>query len=234
MIVAALPGQASNGLEILVYGATGKIGEHVVDEALARGHRVTAVSRDPSQIEREHENLTAARGDLLDDASIASLADSKDAIVVSVRGVIGDSRRPESALQRIAVERIVDVLRDLEGDAPRLVHVGGAGSLEVEPGRLLADRIPRIFIPKRLEIEIDGQVLALEYLRSVDDVDWTYITPPRNFTNGDRTGSYRIGGDTLLEDRRGRSRISRADFAVAIVDEIESRAHVNERFSVAY
>jgi putative NADH-flavin reductase len=66
------------------------------------------------------------------------------------------------------------------------------------------------------------------------DISWTYATPPKNFTNGDRTGRYRIGGDAMLEDRRGRSRISRADFAVALIDEAESGAHIRQRFSVAY
>jgi putative NADH-flavin reductase len=220
-------------LDILIYGATGKIGSLVVAEALDRGHHVTAVSRDPSQIEIVHPNLTAARGDLLDDASIASLAEGRDIIVVSVRGVIGD-KLPKNALQRIAVERIVSVLRELAGPAPRLIHVGGAGSLEVDPGVLYADKLPRIFIPRNLELEIDGQILALEYLESVTDVAWTYATPAKNFTNGERTGEFRIGGNQMMEDRRGRSRISRADFAVALIDEAEAAEHVHEQFSVAY
>ena len=220
-------------LDILIYGATGKIGSLTVAEALDRGHRVTAVSRDPTQIETEHENLTAVRGDLLDDDSIASLAIGRDVIIVSVRGVIG-AKSPENALQRIAVERIVNVLRELGANAPRLIHVGGSGSLEVEPGVLYADKLPRLFIPKNLELEIDGQILALEYLRTVSDVEWAYATPPKNFTNGKRTGEFRIGANQIIEDRRGRSRISRADFAVALIDEAESGAHTNEQFSAAY
>jgi hypothetical protein len=230
-LLAANSGHAQT-LDILVYGATGNIGSLVVSEALARGHHVSAVSRDPSQIERSDPNLNAVRGDLLDRASIAALATGHDVIVVAVRGVIGD-KVPENALQRIAVENIVDVLRELDA-APRLIHVGGAGSLLTEKGRLYADRLPRILLPKKFEAELFGQVLALEYLRGVTDVEWTYITPPRNFTNGERSGDYRTGGDRMLEDQRGRSRISRADFAVAIVDEAESAAHRNARFSVAY
>ena len=76
--------------------------------------------------------------------------------------------------------------------------------------------------------------LALEYLRSVTDVNWSYATPAKNFTNGPRTGVFRIGGDTILEDKKGKSRISRADFAVALIDEAESAAHNKQRFSVAY
>ena len=222
------------GLNILVYGATGKVGSHVVSEALDRGHFVTAVSRDPSRISARHENLVAAKGDLLDEQSIASLAADKDVIVVSVRGIVGKSKSPENAIQRIAVEKVTNVLRAMGNAAPRLIHVGGAGTLEVEPGKLYADKIPKVFLPKSLELEIQGQILALEYLRTVTDVDWSYATPAKNFTNGERTGTFQVGGDAVLEDDRGKSRISRADFAVALIDEAESAAHIQKRFSVAY
>ena len=230
--LAVSPAGNGQSLDILLYGATGNIGSLVAEEALARGHRVTAVSRDPSQIAIAHANLTPARGDLLDRDSIAELVPGHDIVVLSVRGVIGD-REPENALQRIAVENLVDVLHNLD-ESPRLIHVGGAGSLITQSGELYADRLPKIFLPKRFEAELYGQVLALEYLRGIADVGWTYITPPRNFTNGERTGTYRTGGDRIIEDRRGRSRIARADFAVAIIDEAETGAHIDERFSVAY
>lgn len=226
--------EAAKSLKILVYGATGKIGSHVVDEALNRGHLVTAVSRHPSSITQQHENLSAVAGDLLDSGSIATLVNGQDVVIISVRGIIGKSKTPESALQRIAVEKVVNVLRDIGCDAPRLIHVGGSGTLEVKPGVLYGDKIPKIFLPKRLELEIQGQVLALQYLRTVTDVKWSYATPPKNFTNGKRTGTFQIGGDQLLKDSRGRSRISRADFAVALIDEAENAEHVKQRFSVAY
>jgi putative NADH-flavin reductase len=238
MLFVAMPGfsaeQDKQSLNILVYGATGKVGTHVVTEALQRGHVVSAVSRDPSRISQRHENLSAVRGDLLDSESIVSLAAGQDVIIVSVRGIVGKSKDPENAIQRIAVEKIVNVLREMGDDAPRLIHVGGSGTLEVEPGVLYADKIPKLFLPKSLELEIQGQVLALEYLRTVTDADWSYATPAKNFTNGERTGVFQIGGDALLEDERGKSRISRADFAVALVDEAENAAHLRKRFSVAY
>ena len=226
--------QAVEPLRILVYGATGKVGTHVVDEALERGHVVTAVSRDPSRIQQQHDNLSAVVGDLLDSISIENLIIDQDVIVVSVRGIVGKPKVPENAIQRIGVEKVVNVLRDFGDDAPRLIHVGGSGTLEVEPGVLYADKIPKLFLPKSLEVEIQGQVLALEYLRTVNDVSWSYATPAKNFTNGKRTGTFRIGGDTVLEDSRGRSRISRRDFAVALIDEAENADYVRQRFSVAY
>jgi len=226
--------EGTDQLQILVYGATGKIGTHVVEEALQRGHLVTAVSRDPSRIKKQHENLTVVTGDLLDLQSIELLVEDKDIIIVSVRGMIGKDKKPENTLQYIAARNIVGQLRGVGGGAARLIHVGGSGSLEVEPGVLYADKIPRVFLPKSLEHEIQGQILALEFLRTVNDIDWSYATPAKNFTNGERTGEFRIGGDVLMEDDRGKSRISRADFAVALIDEAEKAEHVQQRFSVAY
>ena len=232
--VQGVHGASGDRLEIVVFGATGKIGSHIVTEALDRGHHVTAVSRDPSQITLQHDDLTVAKGNLLDEKSIAELVQGKDVVIVSVRGVIGDSTSPEKALQYVAAERLVDVLMSIGPDAPRLIHVGGSGTLEVAPGVIFAARIPRIVIPKSLEVEIEGQILALEFFRKVTEVDWTYATPPKNLTNGKRTGVFRIGGDRALLDDKGRCRVSRADFAVALIDEVESGQHVRERFSVAY
>lgn len=227
-------GHADSGLDIVVYGATGKVGSHVVQEALERGHRVTAVSRRPEQVDLKHERLTIVKGDLLDPESIDSIVRDKDIVILSVRGVIGDSGEPENALQFIAAENLVDVLSRQGEDAARLLHVGGSGSLEVEPGVLFAAKLPTILLPKHLEIEILGQILALEFYEKVDDVRWTYVTPPKNFTNGKRTGEYRIGDYRALQDERGRTRVSRADFAVALLDEAEEARHIRAQFSVAY
>jgi putative NADH-flavin reductase len=227
-------GAESGGLKILVYGATGKVGSHVVAEALNRGHLVTAVSRDPSRIVDVHDHLTAVKGDVLDPESVSALVADQDIVIVSVRGVLGKSKKPEDAVPRIGVERVVNALRDLGDTAARVIHVGGSGSLEVAPGVVYADKLPKVLLPKKLELEIEGQVLALEYLRTVTDVKWSYATPAKNFTNGERTGIFRIGGDQLLEDSRGRSRISRADFAVALIDEAENADYIRQRFSVVY
>jgi putative NADH-flavin reductase len=224
----------SNSFKILVYGATGKVGSQAVNEALNRGHRVTAVSRDPSRITKNHDRLSAVKGDVLDPESVASLVSGQDVVIISVRGVLGKSKDPNDAVPRIAVENVVNALRDMGATAPRLIHVGGSGSLEVKPGVVYADTLPMAVIPRKLQTEIEGQVLALEYLRTVTDVDWTYATPAKNFTNGKRTGVFRIGGDQLLESSSGRSRISRADFAVALIDEVENPQFIQQRFSVVY
>jgi putative NADH-flavin reductase len=239
LLAALLAGVTTESAEqeprsILVFGATGEVGTHIVAEALGRGHLVTAVSRDPSGITLRHENLAVAQGDLLDPASIDRLLPGHHVVISSVRGVIGDKADPGNALQYRSARNIVAALQGFGANAPRFIHVGGAGSLEVEPGVLYAEKLPKILLPKALESEIIGQVWALDFLRGIDDVRWTYATPPKNLTNGERTGVYRLGGDVMLEDARGRSRLSRADFAAAIIDEAEQATHVRARFSVAY
>ncbi len=225
---------AGDALDIVVYGATGGVGSHVVQEALDRGHRVTAVSRKPESVTLQHDNLSVVKGDLLDKTSVTEIVKGKDVVILSVRGVIGDTYAPENALQFLSAEMLVDVLYPWGEAAPRLLHVGGSGSLEVEPGVTFAAKLPVILLPRDLEIEILGQMLALEFYRKVDDVNWTYITPPKNFTNGKRTGVFRIGGDEALKDRWGRTRVSRADFAVALIDEAEQAKYTRQRISVAY
>lgn len=237
LLLAPGPSSAQDGpksFKILIYGATGKVGSQAVNEALNRGHMVTAVSRDPAKITQTHDRLETVKGDVLDPESVASLAAGQDVVIISVRGVLGKSKDPRDAVPYKAVETVVGALRDFSEPAPRLIHVGGSGSLVVKPGVLWADKLPLSIIPRKLRVEIEGQVLALEYLRTVTDVDWSYATPAKNFTNGKRTGVFRIGGDQLLENSKGRSRISRADFAVALIDEVENAEHVQQRFSVVY
>ncbi len=223
----------SDGSKILVYGATGRVGSRVVNEALDRGHTVTGVSRDPSQIKQQHASLSAAKGDILDRESVAELLTGQDVVVVSVRGSVDKSKDPEKTVHRMAAEILVGVLRGKGDSAPRLIFVGGAGSLQIEPGVLYAEGLPKL-MPGFIRQEIQGHLLTLEYLRTVDDVRWTYISPAKKFKPGKRTGIYRIGGDEMLLDKKGKSKISMEDFAVALIDEVENSAHVRERFSVAY
>ena len=146
---ASAPGAKSS--KILIFGATGKVGSQVLNEALNRGHYVTAISRDPSKISVSHEHLSTAQGDVLDPENVAALTAGQDVVIVSVRGVMGKSRDPKDAVVYRAVENLVLALRNIGEAAPRLIHVGGSGSLEVKPGVLYADTLPMIFIPGKFQ-----------------------------------------------------------------------------------
>jgi putative NADH-flavin reductase len=109
--------------------------------------------------------------------------------------------------------------------------VGGAGSLEVAPGQAAADQpgFPDAYLPEALA---HRDVLA--FYRTVDDLDWTYVSPAAEIAPGERTGRFRIGGDLMLTDAHGNSRVSAEDYAIAFVDELEKDAHPRARMSVAY
>jgi putative NADH-flavin reductase len=111
-----------------------------------------------------------------------------------------------------------------------LLVVGGAGSLEVAPGQRLIDQPD--FPPEYLG-EARAGADALDYLRGVDDLDWTFLSPPAFFFEGPRTGTFRLGKDALLSNADGSS-ISFADYAIAMADEIEHPAHICARFTVGY
>jgi putative NADH-flavin reductase len=223
--------------KIIVFGASGRVGSRVVNEALDRGHDVTAVTRNPSASGQQDGQAEVVEGDILDVTRVAELVTGQDVVVVSIRGSADGSKDADKAIQRVAAELLVEVLRGMDADAPRLIYVGGAGSLEIEPGVLYADSVSgvmRIFMPRSLRQEIAGHVLTLEYLRTVGDVDWVYISPAKDFEPGPRTGAYRVGGDVMLKNESGQSMISMEDYALALIDEIENPLHHQTRFSVAY
>jgi putative NADH-flavin reductase len=196
-------------VKILVLGARGQVGSRIVDEALRRGHDATAGTRDVV--------------DATDPDSVANAAAGHDVVVSAV-------------INRAAPEMLRDVARALlagleRAGTQRLIVVGGAGTLELEPGLLVLDA-PDFNPDYRAEAQALLDVLTI--LRDADTpVDWTYITPPRGLAPGERTGSYRVGGDAILYDNEGKNRISMEDFAVAILDEAEHPQHARSRFSVA-
>jgi len=219
----------------VIYGASGDVGTRLLNESLRRNHRVTAVSRDVSRIVGGRRNLDVVEGNLADAASVRALTAGRDVVLVSVRGTIGGSKDPADTVHLLGIRQIVGALRDTGSTDTRLLIVGGAGNLEVRPGVTYAESIPRVFywfVPGELKREIAGHRMALSYLATVCDVDWTYLSPPKRFRPGRRTGRYRLGGIELPVDPDGRSRISMEDFAVAMLDLAEAGGHRHRHLSV--
>ncbi|MCP2330625.1 NAD(P)-dependent oxidoreductase [Actinoalloteichus caeruleus] len=215
--------------KISVIGANGTIGRRVLDEALARGHEVTAVVRRPSTLEREPAgNLTVTTGDVLDPEGVASLVAGQDVVVSAVGG--GDGAGHERLIEP-SLRVLVDSLRAAGPGAARLIAVGGAGSLTTTPGKKVWD-FPGLPDDALRTMRAHGE--GLRFLRSVTDVRWTSLSPAIIIAPGTRTGRYRTGADDVLMDSAGRSHISAEDYALALVDEIERPRHVGRRFTVAY
>lgn len=230
LLVAVAPAggaAAAEPLKITVFGGTGNIGKRIVTEALDRGHQVTIISRDPSRVTQKHERLSVKQGNVLEPAQVAKLVAGQD-VVVSAVGA-DRANNPDYHIYRKAGESLVGALRTLGPKAPRLIVVGGAGSLEISPGVLLVTTIP-----DKYRAEVLGQKEALDYYRTVSDVKWTYFSPAGSIAAGTRTGKFRLGDDKLVTDAKGDSRISIEDYAVALINEAEKPEHVGRRFTIGY
>jgi uncharacterized protein len=215
---------------IALFGATGMIGGRILREALDRGHDVVGVVH-RAKLTWAHPALRVVTGDVLEPASVISAATGQDVVVSAVGGGHGDVAG-HLATAEPAVRSLVAGLCALGGPAaPRLITVGGAGSLRTSGDKRLwdAEGLPE---PLRQIMHAGGD--ALDYLRGVTDIRWTVISPPALIRPGSRTGTYRSALDDLVVGEDGKSRISPEDFAVAVVDEIEHARHVNQRFTVGH
>jgi uncharacterized protein len=214
-------------MKIVVFGASGMIGSHVVQEALNRGHEVTAVTHDPSKLEIQNPKLSSVAGDVLDPASVEQVSAGHDAAVSAARPNVGDE---PAARYTEAARTLVETLPRVA--VRRLVYVGGASSLEVAPGVQLFDT--DTFEPA-WKIDANSQRKALAFFRNdAGEIDWTYFSPAGYIAPGERTGHYRVGGNQLVTDAEGKSYISAEDYAVALIDELENPQHIRQRFTVAY
>lgn len=221
------PAAAAEALKVSVIGGSGMIGQRVVREALNRGHAVTLVARDPSKVTETHERLTVVKADVLDPDAIAKVAAGQDVLVSAVG--VGREANPDSTFYLEAADSLITALRSLGDAAPRLIVVGGVGSLKDASGALLLERVPADRKPEHV-----GQKAALDFYRTVEDVKWTYVSPPGRIAPGERTGAYRTGDDQLLTNEKGESGISMEDYAVALIDEAENPRHTGRRFTVGY
>ncbi|MCS3443776.1 NAD(P)-dependent oxidoreductase [Microbacterium phyllosphaerae] len=210
---------------IVVLGGTGYAGRHIVSEAVSRGHEVVSVSR--SEPSNPVEGARNVQGSVLDLASLGDVFDGADAVVsaLSPRGDMEDS----------VLDALRGLVEKLSGTNTRIGVVGGAGGSLVAPGG------PRLFdldFPEEYKHEAQVGIDSLALLESTDEsLDWFFVHPAEVFgpwAEGERTGHYRDGGDVLVRDAEGKSFISGADFAIAVVDEIERGAHRRQRFTVGY
>lgn len=203
-------------MNIVLIGATGAIGSRILDEALRRGHTVSAVTRDPRKLD-PRPGMTIRAGSTSDGPGLTQVVKGHDAAVVSVKWNEND------------ISRVIDVIR--KAGVKRCLFVIGAGSLLRKDGRTHLEHMADKGIQPPTSKPAS---LAYEEIRKVKDLDWTAISPAASIQPGRRTGKFRLGLDKLIEDKEGQSLISREDFAVAILDELEKGKHIRKRFTAAY
>ncbi len=200
-------------MKIALIGATGNVGQRVTAEALSRGHEVVAIARNVDSVEAK-PGVTPVKADLTDKAGIGAAITGADAVVLSVR------------FNDLDVEGMLDALKG----AKRLLIVGGAASLYTNGVQL----IDTPGFPDFVKVEAEPARQALARIQQEQGRDWTFLSPSVFFGPGERTGKFRLGKDELLTAEDGKSHISYEDYAVALLDEIETPRHSGQRFTVGY
>ncbi len=209
---------------IVVFGGTGYTGHHIVAEAAARGHRVIAVSR--SEVKEPVEGVRYETGPAEEVAR--RVVPGADAVVAALS--------PRGDMAGRLVEVYGELARASAAAGARYLQVGGFSSLRPAPGapRFVEGDVPEEYRAEALEGEATRVLLAEN---APAELDWVFVSPAGAYgawAAGERTGTYRLGGEVALFDAEGGSNISGADFALAVVDEIESPAHHREHVGIAY
>ena len=216
---------------VLLIGATGFVGTAILNELVARGHKVTAIVRSMESVKVNNPQIEYVVADATNPAELAALAKGKDAVISAYNPGWGNPRQYEETLENYP--KIVEGAK--QSGVRRLLIVGGAGTLFVKPGVRLIDTgtLPAEWLPG---VKSLGE-FYLNTLMKEDGIDWIFFSPAGNLgnmTTGVRTGKYRLGKDDMLFDDKGESFISVEDYAVAMVDELEHENHHKERFTAAY
>ena len=201
-------------MKVALIGASGNVGSRILTELLNRGHQVTAIVPHPEKVSA-HARLTAMHGDV-NEAGLAPLLAGNDVVISAVKFQIVNPRTLIAAVKKAGVKR--------------LLVVGGAGSLEVSPRVQLVDTAD---FPEAYKSEALPGRAFLDILRE-QELDWTFLSPSALFVPGERTGKFRLGTDQLLVGANGESKISFEDYAVALVDELDTPRHSRQRFTLGY
>jgi uncharacterized protein len=213
-------------MRIAVVAASGRIGSRIVNEALDRGHEVTAIVRHPEKVTTQNPRLTVVQGDALDVNSLVNPIRGHEVVVSAYSP--GFAPTDDQSLFSTAAHSLIEAVK--QSDVPRLIVVGGASSLEVSPGVRLLDT-PNL--PDFVRPHATAGAKVLDILRE-SDIDWTYFSPAINIEPGMRTGKYRIGKDNPIFDAQGKSDISMEDYSAALLDEVEVPQFSRQRFTVGY
>lgn len=213
---------------VTLIGASGFVGTAILNELLARGHRVTAVVRNPGKIGIKSPSLTVVQADVTDTSALVAACKGRDAVISAYNPGWTNPNIYEETLRNYPL--ILEAVR--QSGVRRLLCVGGAGTLFCAPGLRVVDSgvIPDAIMGGVRSL---GE-FYLNTLMNEKEIDWIFFSPAGTLEPGKRTGKFRLGKDNLIEDENGNSHISVEDYAVAMVDELENPKHHYERFTIGY
>ncbi|MGE7640092.1 hypothetical protein CON84_24805 [Bacillus sp. AFS094228] len=208
-------------MKIGIIGASGKAGSLILKEALTRGHEVTAIVRDEARVQIQGASVLEKDIFNLKEEDIKEFD-----IVVNAFGAAPGKEHLHVDAGKILIEAMKGAPQT------KLIVVGGAGSLFVDEAKTIRVLDTPEF-PKEYFATAFNQSKNLGDLQNATDIQWTFISPSAFFDpQGNRTGGYKLGKDNLLVNSKGESYVSYADFALAVLDEIENPQHINQRFTV--
>lgn len=214
--------------KVALIGASGFIGSELVKELLTRGYQVTAIVRSAEKIKNSDKNLKVVSANVLDMDKLSEVLKSNDAVISAYNPGWTNPNIYDDTIK--GYRSIIEAVK--KSGIKRLQAVGGAGSLQVAPGKTVVDTgvIPDEILPA---VKAMAQVLKDQFLPE-KDLDWVFFSPAGTIEPGERTGKYRLGLDTLIADDQGNSKISVQDYAKAMVDELENPKHHQQRFTIGY
>ncbi|PYY67459.1 3-beta hydroxysteroid dehydrogenase [Pseudomonas jessenii] len=201
---------------IAIIGATGRAGSQLLEEALRRGHSVTAIARNTAKI-GQRAGVIARNVDALDASALQVAIEGHDVVISAAHF----ATLPASA--------VIGPVK--QAGVKRLLVVGGAGSLLLPDGTRVIDSKG---FPDAYKAEASAGAEFLANLRQEKQLDWTFLSPSAEFVEGERSGKFRVGQDDLLVSSEGRSWITFADYAIALLDEVEAPKHSRQRYTVGY
>ena len=213
---------------VVLIGASGFVGNAILHELLTRGHKVTAIVRNPQKIDVENPNLAVIKADVSDTNTLINACKGKDAVISAYNPGWTNPHIYEETLRNYPL--ILDAVK--QSGVKRLLCVGGAGTLFCAPGLRVVDSgvIPEAIMGG---VKSLGE-FYLNTLMNEKDIDWIFFSPAGTLEPGQRTGKFRLGKDDLIVDENGNSHISVEDYAVAMIDELENPKHHYERFTIGY
>ncbi len=202
--------------KIAIIGATGRAGSQLLEEALRRGHSVVAIARNTDTL-AARPGVTVKRVDALDAEAMQQAIIGSDVVISAAHFATLPASAVIGPVKKAAVKR--------------LLVVGGAGSLLLPDGGRVIDSAG---FPEAYKVEASAGAAFLDALRQEKELDWTFLSPSALFDGTQRTGQFRLGQDDLLVSSDGTSSISFADYAIAMLDEVETPKHSRQRFTVGY
>jgi uncharacterized protein len=215
-------------LKIALIGATGMVGSRVLNEALQRGHHVTALVRDVSRLP-SHANLIARSVDINNVDALTEALRGHDAVLYAYKPSKDQSMPARIGQHAQAISSTIMAMK--AAGLKRIVAVGGAGTLEASPGVL---NMHSPDFPPRWEGGAKSTAMVKDLLKYEKTLDWSVLSPAHHLEPGQRTGKFRLGLDQMIIGADGQSRIFIEDFAVAMLDEVETPKHIGQRFTLGY